>query len=153
MVEKALNQAISWFMSGPKLSFWQREKKTHETNHGFAAALVWIWIGIPSEVPRKIPKTALQKIRMMIQIHDLQRSVKLDVHSGNQTWQWKMDHLSNEFTIKTFIHRGFSISMFDCQRVDVVVVFFKHCTWNHQPILSCFIPWRTCWIFPISHSA
>ena len=42
----------------------------------------------------------------------------IQVPSGNQTWQWKMDHLSVIFLFNTSIPRGFSIAMFDHQRVN-----------------------------------
>ena len=36
--------------------------------------------------------------------------------SGNQTWQWEMHHVSMIFSLKSNIHRGFSIAMFDYHR-------------------------------------
>ena len=46
--------------------------------------------------------------------------------SGNQTWQWKMDHLSVIFQIETSIHRGLSIAMFDYQRVICLTLNDSH---------------------------
>ena len=41
----------------------------------------------------------------------------LSIHTGNQTWQWKMDHLSVIFLSKTSVYSGFSIAMLDYHRV------------------------------------
>ena len=53
-------------------------------------------------------------------------SITITVPSGNQTWQWKLDHLSMKFLLKPpFIENvhGFS-AMFDFQRV--VTYCFQH---------------------------
>ena len=42
--------------------------------------------------------------------------ITLWLPSGNQMWQWKMDHLYSfigDFPIKTSIHMGFSFAMLD----------------------------------------
>ena len=49
--------------------------------------------------------------------------LKACLPSGNQTWQWKMDHLSMIFQLKPpFIYRGFSIAIFDYQRVTPIKI-------------------------------
>ena len=43
------------------------------------------------------------------------------VPSGNQTWQWKMDHLSVIFPLKLSFIGDFFIAMFDHQRVSIAL--------------------------------
>ena len=54
--------------------------------------------------------------------------------SDDQTWQSKMDHLYpfiSDFTNKSFIPRGFSIAMFDYQRVNV---WYSLGSWLSHPL-------------------
>ena len=79
------------------------------------------WLANLRWTPANQALSSLLLVFFVLLFNPIYSKEKQQLPSGNQTWQWKMDHLSScisDFPIKTFIQRGFSFAMFDYKRVS-----------------------------------
>ena len=72
---------------------------------------------------------------------------QIEVPFGNQTWKWKMDHPSVVALLRPPFIGGFSIAMFDYQRVIIRAFTMKNDQKNADPLKDYYFPFKLTMLF------